>query len=422
MKITLNSSDGLGDLVLRAPLVKGLLGAGHTLQILTCAPASALAEEIFSEARVHVLTESPYDAATRRKVRPFRKDFAAVADFRPDVYLAGSFQLNFFDERWLCNPAVACQSMGFRSSDPLWLTGTNTDPFVLADRFSAVVEVDPKMPELQKNKLLAAALSLSVDDAGVPVFQASKEAAREAQEWLRQEGLPEGGFLVVCAGSRRGIEAKDWGEQNWIAGLSGIVKEAGLPLVFLGNLAESASIERIRKGLPDSVRTWSLATAPWKIPPTLALIAASGGYVGRDSGLMHLAAASGRKILALYGGGHWGRFLPSSGPAVVLTQAVPCRGCDWHCPMEQPHCIRDITVENVMCAWKQLQKPNFDQVEIFEAPCPPELTATAAERAARRLAQVSSWAERDRFDAQRSRNAIDCIARSLSHLARRFSS
>jgi len=421
MKITLNSSDGLGDLVLRVPLVRGLVAAGHELQLLTCSPANALAKEIFPGVRVHTLSESPYEAATRRKTRPFRKDFAAIAKFKPDLYLAGSFQLNFFDERWLLSPAVTCRTLGFRSTDPIWLTGTNTDPFALADRLSQTVEVDPQVPELQKNARLAEALSLPLD-LPIPRFQASEEAVGEAREWLQRAGLPEGKYLVVCAGARKGIAAKDWGEKNWSTGLATLGKDLGIPLLFLGNTAESASIERIRAALPDSMVTWNLAAAPLKIPPTLALIAASAGYVGRDSGLMHLAAASGRQILALFGGGHWGRFLPSSGPAVVLTQAMPCRSCHWHCPMERPHCIRDITVENVEKAWKRLQEPGFDQVEIFEAPCPPELIVTVAEKAAQRLALVSSWAERDRFDGQRARNGVDRLAQSLSHLARRFSS
>ena len=154
---------------------------------------------------------------------------------------------------------------------------------------------------------------------------------------------------------------KDWGGENWREFFSKVLPGDGRPVVFLGNTKEWESIEAIRS---DRYRSINLASEPPPIPVSLALTAMSCGYVGRDSGVMHLASAVGRPVLAVFGGGHWGRFLPSSGPAIVVTQAMSCRMCDFACPHEQPHCITEVRMETMVDAWGRL--PHVAGVEVIE--------------------------------------------------------
>lgn len=420
MKITLNSSDGLGDFVLRIPLLRSLLAGKHEVQLLMRPPASSLAVDVFPEIRVHHLVDDPYVTQVRLKQRPFRQDFRAVRTFDPDLYIAGLFQVNFFDEIWLGRMSKAIRSVGFLSESDAWFTATNTDPFKLAEKFTLSVPVSPSLPEVEKNATLAAAITGIIPAPIYPKLLASLNAREEASRIFARNGLRANDYLIVCAGGRKGLEGKDWGEDNWAAALSAIGHDSCLPLVFLGNLAEHPSIERIRGAIPSKVKTLSLADTSLSIPAALALVEMSAGYVGRDSGVMHLAAATGRKILALFGGSHWGRFLPSSGPAMVLTHNMPCQGCDGHCPLDRPHCIRDISLDAVLRAWKRLQEPDLSGVEVIELPCPSSLMAEVAEKASRRLAVVASWERRDRLDGQRTRNGIDHLASGVRHLARRF--
>ncbi|MEI8313374.1 MAG: glycosyltransferase family 9 protein, partial [Verrucomicrobiota bacterium] len=154
---------------------------------------------------------------------------------------------------------------------------------------------------------------------------------------------------------------KDWGGQRWREFLSKVLPSDGRPAVFLGNTKEWESIEKIRS---DRYRSINLASDPPPIPVSLALASMSCGYVGRDSGVMHMACATGRPVHAVFGGGHCGRFLPSSGPAVVVTQAMSCRMCDFACPHEQPHCITEVRMETMLNAWERL--PHVTGIEIME--------------------------------------------------------
>jgi hypothetical protein len=105
----------------------------------------------------------------------------------------------------------------------------------------------------------------------------------------------------------------------------------------------------------------------------------SQGYLGRDSGVMHLATAAGCPVLAAYGGGHWRRFFPSSGPAVVVTQEMSCRGCNFSCPHERPHCITGIRVETMLEGLRRLS--SVIGVEIMEQEPDPKIDVIPASEA-----------------------------------------
>src|SRR5207247_4436511 len=65
---------------------------------------------------------------------------------------------------------------------------------------------------------------------------------------------------------------------------------------------------------------WMEARA--SVSDLLALTQLSAGYVGHDTGPMHVAAAMGKPVLAVYGGGTWPRFRPAVTPSVALLVGV----------------------------------------------------------------------------------------------------
>ena len=68
MKITISSPDGLGDFVLRVPMVRAMLDGGHRLQVFMRRPALELAAEIFPEAEILEIAADPYHPATAGKL------------------------------------------------------------------------------------------------------------------------------------------------------------------------------------------------------------------------------------------------------------------------------------------------------------------------------------------------------------------
>jgi ADP-heptose:LPS heptosyltransferase len=419
MRITISSPDGLGDFVLRMPLFEALRDAGHDLQIFMRPPALDLAAALLPTARIEKISEDPYARLVRFRRNPFALEVKKIGAFAPDLFVIALFQHSFFDEICLSRIPKRLRVAGFRSDDAFWGTQANTAPQELAGRFDMCVEVSAGIPELEKNRLLASAI------LGAPVprkparISPPKTAINDARSILGRHGIGESEYWVVCAGSRPGLEIKDWGEANWIAALSQIASETKAPFLFLGNEAEAPSIERIRSGMPKGSRHFNLAANPPSVPAAFGIIALSAGFVGRDSGPMHLAAASQRPLLAISSGWLWGRFFPETDGAVIVSREVPCQGCLGYCHLPEPFCVRRVTVPQFLDGWKLLRSAQVHETRIVEIPMDVDLGKEIVETAHLRFPRLAHEARRQIFESGRAVNLLDSAGFALRSLARR---
>jgi heptosyltransferase-3 len=122
-------------------------------------------------------------------------------------------------------------------------------------------------------------------DADPPVLVTTVEHALDAAPWI--DALP-AGFLAIHPGS--GSPAKNW------PGYADLVAElAPAGWLLLEGPADEAAAAPLRR-LRGVVRAANV------LPRTIAaVLARCGTYVGNDSGLSHLAAASGARTIALFG-------------------------------------------------------------------------------------------------------------------------
>ncbi len=417
MKITLSSPDGIGDFILRLPLINALQEAGHVLQLFMRQPAADLAGFVLAGTEIQIIRQDPYHQSTKRQTNPFKAEHQAIRRFRPDVYAAALFHLNFFDQVWIERGHGEERLAGFSCDEDFWSSGTTCDPRDLARQFAISVPVGAGIPELEKNRRLAEALLGRSVESVTPRLEPSPASLGEARGLLKQHGLKEGSYWITCVGTRPGVDAKDWGEKNWMNFFGGPLLDQ--PLLFLGNPKESASIERILADLPPGPRRVNLAANPPEIAISLALIALSAGYVGRDSGVMHMAAAVGRPVLAVFGGGHWGRFLPVAKSGVVVTQDWPCRGCEFCCAHDGADCIRGVPLSAMTDAWRILRSDPPDGLQTIEVPMPAECLEDAARTASRRYARVTQEFARWKNDQERPVNWLDALGLRLRSLARK---
>ena len=80
----------------------------------------------------------------------------------------------------------------------------------------------------------------------------------------------------------------------------------------------------------------------------IGLLASAGLYLGNDTGPMHVAAAAGVPVVAVFGGGHWPRFLPVAHRGAVHTRKVPCFGCGWKdCVFGDAPCVGRVEEETI---------------------------------------------------------------------------
>jgi heptosyltransferase-3 len=167
----------------------------------------------------------------------------------------------------------------------------------------------------------------SAEDKRV-VLVPGAEAAARVQALLAQHGRADGAFVQVHPGSRWLF--KCWPAER-VAGLIARLAGDGLPVVLTGapDARERALCDTIAAALPAAARAHVTdLVGALSLRELAALTARARLFVGVDSAPMHIAAAMGTPVVALFGpsGEHeWGPWqVPQR---VVTSRAHPCRPC-----------------------------------------------------------------------------------------------
>jgi heptosyltransferase-2 len=149
--------------------------------------------------------------------------------------------------------------------------------------------------------------------------------------------------------------AKRWPARHF-AGLAQAVlaRESSTQIVLLGSPKDKEACEEVAAGLPAEARSqvFNLAGVT-SLAEAIALIASAAAVVANDSGLLHIASALNRPVLALYGPTDPDHAPPFSDLAASISLRLDCSPCKQReCPLGHQDCMVKLTPE---LAWQQLQ-------------------------------------------------------------------
>jgi heptosyltransferase-3 len=113
-----------------------------------------------------------------------------------------------------------------------------------------------------------------------------------------QAGDPPEALLTLALHPGSGSDRKNWPEACWAELLEWLIRETELRLLLVGGEAEGERLQRLAAALPPT-RTRVAQSLP--LAKLAGLLAACAGFVGHDSGISHLAAAVGLRVLILWG-------------------------------------------------------------------------------------------------------------------------
>ena len=167
--------------------------------------------------------------------------------------------------------------------------------------------------------------------------------------WDRDERYKEAA-IAVSVGTK--VQAKDWGRDNWRDLLGKIAAEfPERVLLLLGASEESDASEFAAEGWRAN-GGGPVVNLCGRLTPreSAAAIARARLFVGHDSGPMHLAAAVGTPVVAIFAARNIPRqWFPFGKQHRVVYHRVECWGCGLEtCIEQQKKCLMSITVDEVV--------------------------------------------------------------------------
>ncbi|MFM2322528.1 MAG: glycosyl transferase putative gt9A [Pseudomonadota bacterium] len=159
-------------------------------------------------------------------------------------------------------------------------------------------------------------------------------------------------LLILCPGAAFG-PAKRW-PAGYFAKIAHAKKTEGWQVFLLGAQSDEAIGHSIQKltgnGCINLIGKTSLLQA-------LNLLAKASLVISNDSGLMHLAAALHRPLIALYGSSSPEFTPPLSELAKVLYLKLSCSPCfERHCPLVHFNCLKQLKPNLVLATINDLIK------------------------------------------------------------------
>jgi lipopolysaccharide heptosyltransferase I len=195
---------------------------------------------------------------------------------------------------------------------------------------------------------LARHLGGRIERVGFPIVVPPEE--RRRVEGLLTRG--EGPLITVCPQAR--WESKLWPAESFSALIRGLVAGLGARVALGGAPADRDRCESIRQGAgPEAAERVLNLAGELNLREFAELCRRCALVVSGDSGPMHLAAAVGAPVVAIFGPTAPWRTGPFGSPHRVVRKGLTCSPC-FRRSCESMACMRGITEEAVLEAARGL--------------------------------------------------------------------
>lgn len=322
-RIVVRTPNWLGDAVMALPALAAVRRA-FPEALLTMAAPAAIAP-LFEEetaAGPHAVLSLPSSRDESRALGGGRFDAALLLP-------------NSFRSAWAARQAGISQRWGYAGNFRKWVLTR------------AVARPSGTCHQSAYYLALIHGLGLPAPDA-LPRIAVREVTKRRTAELLARHGIDPGVAVVGFAPGAAYGHAKRWPPDRVAAVVTRVSRERGAVSVLVGAAGDRGAGREIESLLPPDVRVLNLIGRS-DLRLLAGLLARCGAFVSNDSGAMHLAAAIGVPVAAIFGPTD-DRVTAPLGNHDVLIHQVFCRPCMLRdCPIDH-RCMKGITVDAVFGA------------------------------------------------------------------------
>lgn len=315
----------IGDLVMATPVLTDLRNAFPKASI-TAMCRTPICELLREDAAIDELF--CFTKLANKFLRRQQRDI--IAKIKQGKFDTAVLLTNSFSSAWWCWQAKIAQRIGYPAHFRRFLLNC-TVPWP-----------KEKMHQVDLYKRLLEPLGIQKSKTAPRLFVSEKEV-NESKELLYQRGYRKGQKLIgINPGAAYG-SAKCWPPERFRALAWELLHEGSL--VFFGDASTLSLVKEICQGMPEQVMNLAGVTS---LRELACIIKDCDLLITNDSGPMHIAAAFGTPLIALFGSTDDEATGPYGKPEAVINKRVPCSPCFKRvCPIDFP-CMKEISVEEVV--------------------------------------------------------------------------
>lgn len=171
--------------------------------------------------------------------------------------------------------------------------------------------------------------------------------------------------LMLCPGAEFG-DSKQWPATHF-ADLGNLALAQGWQLMISGSARDAGVAADIIQRLDTQWRQHCLdLTGKTSLGQAIDVLSTATAVVSNDSGLMHVAAALQRPLLALYGSTSADFTPPLSDKVTLLNSDIDCRPCfQRSCPFGHKRCLTELSPALAWQAIQELLAPSGPKQRVY---------------------------------------------------------
>ncbi|MEW5807397.1 MAG: lipopolysaccharide heptosyltransferase II [Acidobacteriota bacterium] len=349
--------------------------------VVMISPAMRSIREHFSNAKVSILARSW--VVETLKGNPFYDELIEYDNLGMHRGLTGRWRLiqelkeRKFDLAILFQKAFEAAFLSFLAGVPLRV-GYDTDRrgFFLSHKIHETTEARMKH-HVEYFLDIARFIGCDIKDKNL-YFHFGEEERKKASEILGKEGLPgKDAFPVVVINPGASKPERRWHYERFAELADRLNERLGARIVLTGGNVDREGTGKILAKMTTGSKALDL-TGKISIKEFGALLEKSSLFIGNDSGPMHVAAAVGAPVVAIFGPGIPEKTAPfvDAPRYLAITKKFSCAPCrqDFFkecspAPSGRPYCIEEISVDEVFEASALLLSRSFpgSQAAAFKA-------------------------------------------------------